>query len=85
MRAATILGGGSLFLGKIAEKIRIVSEAGFGELLRMLGFNPEHDQLTKFLLLRQLKIDVLSVLVVTDKLEVVGRFARRRRAEFQSP
>jgi|GEM_PF-3479456 len=34
-----------------------------------------HDEFT-ILLMRQLKIDVLSVLVVTDKLEFVGLKAR---------
>ena len=32
----------------------------------------------RLLLLRQLKIDVLSVLVVTDKLNFVDMFARNR-------
>ena len=45
------------------------------------GLYEMHLAVLSGLLLRQLKIDVLSVLVVTDKLEFVGR---AKRAEFAS-
>ncbi|MBQ2869391.1 MAG: hypothetical protein IJE88_05130, partial [Akkermansia sp.] len=45
------------------------------------AFSPE---ITVHLLMRQLKIGVLSVLVMTDKLEFVGQLVSRRRTEFRA-